>query len=258
MSFAIETIGLTKYFSRFCALKNINLKVTEGDILGLVGPNGAGKTTLLRILSTLILPTSGECYINGYSVYKDKDMEKIKSSINLVSDEERSFYWRLTGRQNLRFFARLYDISSWTMKQRIEETAGLLEMETHLDKMFKDYSSGMKQKLAIARSLINNPRVILMDEPTRNLDLKTRRRLYSFIKKELVGKEKISVILASHQLDEVAQVSTHIAIIDKGEIAAQGTLDELRRNYPAATSLNEAYKDEGEGASLDEIFIAAT
>ena len=121
MNYAIDTTGLTKYFSKFCALENINLRVPRAEFFGLVGPNGAGKTTLLRILATLVAPTSGKCLINGYDLSIENHLEGIKRSINLVSDEERTFYWRLTGRQNLHFFASLYDIPSEIIKKRINE-----------------------------------------------------------------------------------------------------------------------------------------
>lgn len=259
MSFAIETIGLTKYFSKVCALENVNLGIAKGELFGLVGPNGAGKTTLLRILSTLILPTSGECYINGYSLSEEKEIQKVKSSINLVSDEERSFYWRLTGRQNLQFFAQLYGISSTgTIKKRIEEIAELLEIEAQLDLMFKDYSSGIKQKMAIARSLINKPQVIFMDEPTRNLDLKIKRKLYGFIKEKLIAEEGRTILLVSHQLDEVAQVCNRIAIIDRGKIVAQGTLEELRQTCQTLEVARIKTDDSSNGSSLEEIFVAVT
>lgn len=258
MSFAIETIGLTKYFSKACVLENVNLGIAKGELFGLVGPNGAGKTTLLRILSTLILPTKGECYINGYRLSEEKEIQKVKSSINLVSDEERSFYWRLTGRQNLQFFARLYGITSQAIKKRIEEIAELLEIEAQLDLMFKDYSSGIKQKMAIARSLINKPQVILMDEPTRNLDLKIKRKLYGFIKEKLIAEEGRTILLVSHQLDEVAQACNRIAIIDRGKIVAQGTLEQLRQTCQALEVTSVKTEDSSNGSSLEEIFVAVT
>lgn len=252
MTSAIETIGLKKYFSKFCALADIDLHVPKGQLFGLVGPNGAGKTTLLRILSTLILPTSGRCLINGYDLSNDRDMTDIKRSINFVSDEERTFYWRLTGRQNLYFFASLYDIPSRLIRQRIEEAAWLLEIEDKLDSMFKDYSSGIKQKLAIARSLLNRPQLILMDEPTKNLDVKIKKKLYSFMKSELIAGGGMTILMSSHQLDEIAQVCDRIAIIDKGRVIAQGTLNELRQSEKFIVS------SEAGNASLDEIFVAMT
>ena len=246
MTLAIETIGLTKRFSGVYPLRDVNLQIKKGEIFGLVGPNGAGKTTLLRILSTLILPTSGDCFINGYNLSKNKDSEKVKSLINLVSDEERSFYWRLTGRQNLEFFAALYNLTRNKIKQRIREIAYQLEIEDKLDTMFKDYSSGIKQKMAIARSLLNNPEIIFMDEPTRNLDPCAKRKLFDFIQGQLINQEKKTVLLVSHQLDEVSSICHRIAIINQGRIVVAGTLGELCSIYKISED------------NLDKVFIAAT
>jgi len=246
MPWAVEAIGLTKYFNKTPAIKDINLRIAKAELFGLVGPNGAGKTTLLRILSTLLLPTSGTCFVNGHNLLNQKQAERIKSSINLVCDEERSFYWRLTGRQNLLFFASMYGISSKAANLIIENAASLLETGAHLDKMFKDCSSGIKQKFAIMRALLNDPAVIFMDEPTRNLDHKARRRINAFIKEELVAKQGKTVILSSHQLDEVSLICSHVAIMDKGLITMQGTLDELRSAFNSVD------------ATLSEIFMAQT
>jgi len=226
MDFVISTRGLTKVFAKHCVLDGINLDIARGKLFGLVGPNGAGKTTFLRILSTLILPTSAGCYINGYSVSNEKDAGRIRSFINLVSEEERSFYWRLTGRQNLRFFGSLYNIQAHSLENRIKETASLLEIENQLDCMFKDYSSGTKQKMAIARGLLNNPEIIFMDEPTRNLDVKIKRKIYEFIKFKLVDTEGKTIVLASHHLDEVERFCDYILFMDKSKIVMHDTLEQ--------------------------------
>ncbi len=251
MSYAIETVNLTKYFTPTPGIKSllapslrkreviraveeVNIQVKGGEIFGLLGPNGAGKTTLLKLLSTLILPTKGTAYINGYQIAKDD--EKIKSSIGLVTGEERSFYWRLTGRQNLEFFAALYNLFRDQTKIRIEELLNLLEIEKP-DKRFQEYSTGMKQRMALARCLLSDPPILLMDEPTKSLDPLTAKNLRVFIKKELVKRRKKTLLFTTHHLGEVKDLCDRIAIMDQGRIKAWGNLDELRRkvNAPEAT-----------------------
>src|SRR3990172_8165098 len=180
--YAVETIDLTKYFHHggAKALKNVNLQIRHGEIVALLGPNGAGKTTLLKILSTLVLPTSGTAYVKGYEIVRCED--DVKKSIGLVTGEERSFYWRLTGRQNLEFFAALYGLRPDEAKPRIDALLEQLDLSAAADNMFYSYSSGMKQKLALVRGLLCNPAVLFLDEPTKSVDVMTARDLRGFIK----------------------------------------------------------------------------
>ena len=252
MSYAIETVNLTKYFTPtpglgrllahpfrkkgiVKAVEEVNIQVKRGEIFGLLGPNGAGKTTLLKLLSTLILPTRGEAYVNGYNVLKDE--AGVKESIGLVTGEERCFYWRLTGRQNLEFFAILYNLSSTQIKKRMGEVAELLEIEGMLNISFKEYSTGMKQRLSLARSLLPNPQILFMDEPTKSLDPTAAKNLRTFIREKLISQQKKTVFLTTHQMNEAQELCDRIAIIDKGQIKACGTLTELRRKAktPKAT-----------------------
>src|SRR3989338_2498774 len=160
MSYLIETIGITKHFPKTTALKGINLQVKEGEIFCLLGPNGSGKTTLLKILATLILPTGGTAYINGFEIISQP--MAVKASIGLVTGEERSFYWRLTGRENLEFYATLYNLRPGIAKDRINYLINLLKIESP-DRRVGEYSAGMKQRLGIARGLLHDPSVLLMD-----------------------------------------------------------------------------------------------
>lgn len=261
MPYAIETVNLTKYFTPtpglgrllahpfrkrevVKAVEDVNIQVKRGEIFGLLGPNGAGKTTLLKLLSTLILPTRGEAYVNGYNILKEE--AGVKESIGLVTGEERSFYWRLTGRQNLRFFAILYNLSSTQIKRRIGEVAELLEIEGMLNISFKEYSTGMKQRLSLARSLLPNPQILFMDEPTKSLDPIAAKNLRSFIREKLVSQEKRTVFLTTHQMNEAQEICDRLAIIDKGKIKACGTLTELRKEAGLP------------GADLEKIFAHFT
>lgn len=251
---AIEVINVSKSFatSRLpwqkrkvtFALRNVNLEAKEGECFALLGPNGAGKTTLIKILCSLIVPDKGDVKIAGYHLKSHEELAK--SQIGLVTGEERSFYWRLTGRQNLEFFASFYNIPSQLAKTRISELAKLLNIAEHLDKRFQEYSTGIKQMMAVTRGLLNDPSVLLIDEPTKSLDPNMAQNLRTFIKDELVAKERKTVFFATHQIPEAESISNRIAIMDKGNIKSCGTLEELRRHSRSS------------GDSLYEIFAELT
>ena len=239
----IEVEGLTKYFypqrkvwqiiptrkgmlqNRITALENIDLHIAEGELFGLLGPNGAGKTTLVKILSTLILPTSGTAVVNGYSIHRELP---VRASIGLVTGEERSFYWRLTGRDNLKFFAMLQNISPREFPKRLNKIGDMLELDTFLDRRFDSYSSGMKQRLAIARGLLHGPKILFLDEPTKNLDPIAAGALRETIKR-LAHKEGHTVILVTHQLHEAEELCDRIAIMHKGRIKVVETIENIRK-----------------------------
>lgn len=165
--YAIQTRNLSKSFISKIVLNPLNFEVKTGEIFSILGANGAGKTTLIKILSTLWLPDSGSAQIFGYDLIRETS--KIKPLISLVIGEERSFYWRLTGRQNLEFFAALYNLPSQRARKKIEEARKLFEID-NLDKRYDRYSTGMKQRIALARSFLTDAKLIFMDEPTRSLD----------------------------------------------------------------------------------------
>lgn len=223
--YAVETVELTKYFhsGEVKALKNVNLKIKQGEIIALLGPNGAGKTTLLKILSTLILPTSGTAYVKGYEVIQCED--DVKKSIGLVTGEERSFYWRLTGRQNLEFFATLCNLKKNQINERLDYLFDLFEIENP-DKRFYEYSAGIKQRFGLIRSLLHEPDVLLMDEPTKSLDPFSAKILREFIKETLVKKMGKTVLFTTHRLEEIKDFCDSVALMSKGEIIACGKLSE--------------------------------
>ena len=240
MGYILETFELTKRFSRskgfmnilhrsqnkeVTAIEEINLKVKKNEFFGIVGSNGAGKTTLIKILCTLILPTSGSAYLNGYDIAKEED--KARNCLGFVSGDERSFYWRLTGRQNLEFFASLTNIRDYNKK--VCEVLELVDMKDKADDKFQTYSAGMKQRMAIARGLLNDPEVLFMDEPTRSIDPFSAEKLRSFIKEELVKEQGKTIFMSTHLLDEAEKLCDRIAIIDKGRIRACGTLNDLEK-----------------------------
>jgi ABC-2 type transport system ATP-binding protein len=243
LTYAIETRDITKRFiqtkgfgellihpfrkKELIALEKVSINVTEGELFGILGPNGAGKTTLIKVLCTLILHNEGTAYVNGYDVVEED--EKVKASIGLVTSEERSFYWRLTGRKNLRFFASLHNFSNSEMKSRIDEVLRIVGLEDRADDRFDNYSSGMRHRMAIARGLLNDPAILFMDEPTSSLDPYAAHKLRAFIKEDLVRDKGKTVFLSTHNLQEAEQLCDRIAIIDKARIKVCGALRELTK-----------------------------
>jgi ABC-2 type transport system ATP-binding protein len=207
------------------ALKGVTLDVPTGSIFGLLGPNGAGKTTLLKILSGLILPTQGTARVGGFDVaHQDGQIQRI---LGFVSSDERSFYWRLTGRENLRFFGSLYSLHGKALSERLDYLLERLELKEQADKPFGEYSSGMKQRLAMVRALLHDPPILLLDEPTRSLDPISAKHLRRFIAEELNGREGKTLLLATHNLQEAEQLCQRVAVLSSGRILGEGSVEEL-------------------------------
>ncbi len=240
MSSAIRVANLTKRFSRtsgfrdllpfrerqwVTAVQGVSLDIEEGEFFGLLGPNGAGKTTLIKLLCCLILPNSGTAQVLGYDILGQEPM--VKKLVGLVSAEERSFYWRLTGRQNLEFYASLYHLSRQQAEARIDELLNLVGLDGDGDIRFQNYSTGMRQKLAVARGLLSEPRVLFVDEPTRSLDPVSAQAVRRFLKEKVAGAGK-TVVLATHNMNEAEQLCDRLAIMDHGRITAMGSVQELR------------------------------
>jgi len=217
--------------------------VREGEVFGVLGPNGAGKTTLIKILCTLILPTSGEAYVNGYDIVKESG--KVRESIGFVTTDERSFYWRLTGRQNLEFFASLHNFYSRDARDIVDELLDVVDLKDRADERFLNYSAGMKQRMAIARGLLNEPEVLFMDEPTRSLDPGAAQSLRDFIKRHIVKERGNTIFISTHNLDEAEELCDRVAIFDEGKINVVGSPDELKSNL-------------GDGSRLCDVFLHYT
>jgi len=230
LTHAIEVKNLTREFETekgiFKALDNVNLKVSNGVIFGLLGPNGAGKTTLIRILTTLLLPTSGEAYVGGYNVVDEAD--KVRRIINLVSGGERPGYGIMTTEENLMYFAQIYGLGRREARERIMEISSLIDLGNFLHKKLNILSTGMIQKYALARGLLNNPDILFLDEPTLGLDVENARMIRYLIKKFVDEGIIKTILLTSHYMLEVEELCDYIAIIDKGRIIASGTVDQLK------------------------------
>ncbi|MBK9710650.1 MAG: ABC transporter ATP-binding protein [Kouleothrix sp.] len=240
---AIEASALTKRFRKLqtyrdlllypwrrpdhLAVDQVSLRVERGELFGILGQNGAGKTTLIKMLCTALLPSSGGAAVAGYDVVRQA--RQVRERIGLVSGEERSFYWRLTGRQNLEFFAALHHVSGSVARRRIDDLLGRVGLADAADRPFRTYSSGMRQKLAIARGLLNTPQVLFMDEPTRSLDPISAQSMRRFVAEHIIGELGCTVILATHSMAEAEELCDRLALIQAGRIVAQGTIAQLRQ-----------------------------
>lgn len=208
------------------ALDEMNLEVRQGEVFGLLGPNGAGKTTLLKILCTLLLPTGGRAIINGHGVVEDP--RRVRQAVGYCLDTERSFYYRLTGRQNLAFFATLNNLPSREATSRSAEVLEMVGLNGAAGDPFMTYSKGMQQKLGLARALLTNPAVLLLDEPTKSLDPGAAAQFRRFLRSTLAEKLGKTVLLVTHSLEETCECCDRVAIMDQGRIAFQGTGPEVR------------------------------
>jgi ABC-type multidrug transport system ATPase subunit/ABC-type polysaccharide/polyol phosphate export permease len=242
LDWTVETHDLTKSFSRqkkcfgllspkqmeVVVVDKVNLFIRPGEIFGLVGPNGAGKTTLVKMLGTLIEPSSGCAKIGGISI---RQTEAVKNIIGLSTSDERSFYWRLTGRKNLEFFATLNGIPPKKVSIRVEEELKRVGLLNQAEKAFSSYSTGMRQRLSIARALLSEPKIIFLDEPTKGLDPAASRKVHTIIRDHISKVLGVTVFLTSHQLPEVETLCDRIAVMNQGRIQACGTMAELRNKF---------------------------
>jgi ABC-2 type transport system ATP-binding protein len=210
------------------ALKSVSLQVEKGERIALLGPNGAGKTTLLKLVGGLLLPTKGEIVVNGYDTLRHNDAAR--KSVGFVLNEERSFFWRLNARQNLEFFAALDNLSGKAMEERIRELIHFVGLELHSDKSVSTYSSGMKQRLALARGLIAEPEVLILDEPTRALDPVACEDMNDLIIERLHKGSRKTLLIATHRLEEAMRLCDKVLIINQGQVMAFDRISDLTAN----------------------------
>lgn len=205
------------------AVQNVSFTVKQGEVVGLLGENGAGKTTLLRMISTILEPTSGKILINKQEI--NQHSMAIKRKIGVLFGSETGLYERLTARENLVYFAKLYQISDHETKTRIDQLAKRFGMKDYLDRRLGGFSKGMRQKVAIARTLLHDPEVILLDEPTTGLDITSANMFRELI--HHLRKEGKTIIFSSHIMEEVQQLCESIIMIHKGQLVYNGTLKTL-------------------------------
>jgi ABC-2 type transport system ATP-binding protein len=237
---AVEIDGLTKRYQRqrgladllrgtaakeTLALDNVSLDIRRGEVFGLLGPNGSGKTTLLKLLSTILSPTSGTARLFGIDVRQHP--RRVRQLVGLVTAEERSLYWRLTARQNLRFFLSLYGVNGREAEKRIDGLLDLFVLSEVADVRVAEYSTGMRQKLSIARGLLSEPQLLFLDEPTRGLDPAAAHNLLQLVRERAVRHLENTVILTTHIAREVDQLCDRIATLNRGRVSYVGSVEGL-------------------------------
>lgn len=242
------------------AVKDISLEIPQGKITGVLGINGAGKTTTIRMLASIIAPTSGSLIMNGVDAVKNHLW--VKERINVISGGERNLYWRLTAKENLRYFGSLYGLSGDELNERIAYLLRIVGLETATDTPVERYSKGMKQRLQIARGLINDPEYLFMDEPTLGLDIVIAKEIRELVL-ELAKEERKGILLTTHYIREAEELCDYIYVLDKGEIIAQGTKEELKELFMQKPRLyiqvesqdTQKYEDMGVEYSGDKIRV---
>jgi len=222
----IKTEALTKKFGKITAVNELNLQVEEGEIFGLLGPNGAGKTTLISMLCTILKPTSGRAWVNGFDIVKEPG--KVRKSIGIVF-QQASVDDLLTGRENLALHNLLFEVPKAVRKQRIDEVLSIVNLEKRADDFVNTYSGGMRRRLELARGIMHHPKILFLDEPTLGLDPQTREHIWEYIK-ELAEKECMTVMLTTHYMEEAEQLCDRVAIIDYGRIVVLDSPDALRNS----------------------------
>jgi ABC-2 type transport system ATP-binding protein len=247
----VETQNITKKFGEFVAVDSVSLSIQPGEIFGLLGPNGAGKTTLISMLCTTLMPSSGSASINGFDIAKRPG--DVRKSIGIVF-QDQSLDDRLTGRENLELHATLYGLDAATAAERIGRVLDLVELKDKADSLVRTYSGGMKRRLEIGRGLVHYPKVLFLDEPTLGLDPQTREHIWEYIK-ELAARERMTILMTTHYMEEAEMLCTRIAIIDRGKIIALGTPGELKAMLGGETVVLKV-KDGDEPAVQDKIATA--
>ncbi|OGR87451.1 MAG: hypothetical protein A3A86_02435 [Elusimicrobia bacterium RIFCSPLOWO2_01_FULL_60_11] len=218
------------------ALDGAGIEVEAGEIFGILGPNGAGKTTLLNCLSLLLKPDEGSIEMFGMDALKFHN--KLRARLNMSSGNS-NFPWCMTVREILRFYGMLYGIGFAPLKKKTDELLGLLSLEPYADRRFDELSTGTKQRLALAKALLNDPEILFLDEPTIGLDPDVSIKLRGFIQR-LNREKKITVLLTTHYMKEAEQLAQRIAFIQKGRILALGTPSELK-SRSSAQNLEEVF-----------------
>lgn len=215
----IHTEDLTKRFDDFTAVEGVNIHVAAGQVLALLGPNGAGKTTTVRMLNSILTPTRGKAVVAGYDVTRNP--QQVRASVGVLT-EQHGLYGRMRSDEYLTFFGKLYNLPTGEIRERIEMLLDLFGLSSDRGKRLGEYSKGMRQKLALVRALLHEPRVLLLDEPTSAMDPESARTVRDAIK-ALRSKDR-AVILCTHNLREAEELADQVAIIRRGKILINDTV----------------------------------
>ncbi|MBP1947404.1 ABC transporter ATP-binding protein [Virgibacillus litoralis] len=241
----LELVDLSKKFKQYYAVKNLNMYIEKGEIVGLLGPNGAGKSTAISILSSLIEPTTGDVRFKNSSIIKTPG--PIRDVIGMVP-QEIALYDDLTAEENLQFFGRIYRLSGMELKQKIDEVLELIGLTDRRKDVVKKFSGGMKRRLNIGVALLHNPELIIMDEPTVGIDPQSRNYILETVKR-LNREKEMTVLYTSHYMEEVEFLCDRIYIMDKGNLIASGTNEEIKRILSAEKTI------EIKSDRINEIFV---
>jgi len=251
MTPAISTSFLTRRFGDFMAVDSVNLTVEAGQFYGFLGPNGAGKSTTIKMLTGLLAPTSGSIHILGQDLTANS--AELKRQIGVVP-EGMALFGRLTASEYLRFVGRMYGLDEATSRQRTEELLDFMSLADEQKKLITDFSHGMQKKLALAAAVIHGPRVLFLDEPFEGVDAIAAGTLKSMLQRMIA--RGATIFLTSHVLEIVERLCTHIGIIHRGQLVAQGSIEELRagirRTAPAQISSEDA---QPANLTLEQIFL---
>src|SRR5438876_8691678 len=235
----ISTQGLTRRFGELVAVDDVNLRVARGRFFGFLGPNGAGKSTTIKMLTGLLRPTEGEVFIEGHPL--ERELLAVKRLLGVLP-EELPLYERLTGEEYLHFAGRMYGLSREETRRRTDELLAFLSLEEERGKLIVDYSQGMRKKTALAAALIHSPKVLFLDEPLNGIDPVSGRVVMDLLSR--LAQKGVTLFFTSHVLDVVERLCDEVAIIDKGRIVAQGTLEEIR-----------SQREVGQDATLEDVFL---
>jgi ABC-2 type transport system ATP-binding protein len=231
------------------ALRGVSCDIRPGEMFGFLGANGAGKTTLFKILSTLVLPDAGRAEVMGVDVARHPG--RVRHLLAPVVPDERSLNWRLSARENLRLYAALHGLRGRDARGRADEVLSAVELDDAAQRRAGTFSSGMKQRLLLARALLARPRVLLLDEPTRSLDPLSARRFRAFLRDEIVGRRGCTVLLATHAPDEALELCDRVGVLHRGRLLAVGTAEALARRH-AADRWRLWLRDEGAAVAAAE------
>ena len=226
MEYAVQTRGIGRNFGDVKAVDAIDLNISKGEIYGFLGPNGAGKTTLVRMLITLLMPTAGSATVAGFDVISEANEVRLRIGAAL---QEAALDLKQTGRELLRLQGRLYGLNRRELDTRLDDLAGLVDIGDALDRFVGTYSGGMKRRLDLAASLIHNPEVLFLDEPTTGLDPISRARVWEEVQR--INKElSVTIFLTTQYLEEADALADRVGIINQGMLMAEGTPDDLKRS----------------------------
>jgi len=247
---AVVTENLTRRFGDLVAVDSVNLRVDGGQFFGFLGPNGAGKSTTIRMLTGLLAPTAGRIELLGLDL--ERDSVEVKRQIGVVP-EGLALFDRLTGSEYLNFVGRMYGLDRATARQRAVELLEFMDLADRTKTLITDYSHGMKKKLALAAAVIHGPKILFLDEPFEGVDAIAAGALKAMLQHMIA--RGVTIFLTSHVLEIVERLCTHIAIINKGRLVAQGSLDELRAGVSASADTNGSPAP-GARLTLEQIFLA--